>query len=448
MNIMVVASSLLILWLLSCTSLYAKLSDEHACSTIEVRNDATDFIQLVNCTVIEGHLAILLINYLSPSDHQLLRFPRLVEITDYLFLYRVNGLRTLRYMFPNLAVIRGQNLFFSYALVVFEMMHLEEIGLTGLTKIVRGAVRLEKNPTLCYVDTINWQEILDTNRVDDNFILENKPEVECVNVCPKTLSGANVCPGGDVRMPGKTGSVQRPLCWNQEHCQFVCPLKCGNNACYRVINSMGDSELKCCNEYCLGGCTGPTSSDCFACRHVFHSGRCVPSCPEDTYRYLGRRCVTASECNIIMKSILPKGEKNGWMVNEGGKSDKSWMVVNDGGLRECVEECPSGFMEDFDNPKQCKKCEGRCPRECFNLVVDSIGAAQKLRGCTIIRGVLEIQVRGGGQIGRELEESLGMIEEVTDAVKIVHSYALMSLSFLKNLRVIRGERTIKNRCSA
>ena len=65
---------------------------------------------------------------------------------------------------------------------------------------------------------------------------------------------------------------------------IVCPLKCGNNACYRVINSMGDSELKCCNEYCLGGCTGPTSSDCFACRHVFHSGRCVPSCPEDTYR--------------------------------------------------------------------------------------------------------------------------------------------------------------------
>lgn len=84
--------------------------------------------------------------------------------------------------------------------------------------------------------------------------------------------------------------------------------------------------------------------------------------------------------------------------------------------------------------------------ECFHLVIDSIAAAQKLRGCTIIRGTLEIQVRGGGQVVRELEESLGSIEEVTEAVKIVHSYAVMSLNFLKNLRVIRGENLIKDRC--
>lgn len=120
--------------------------------------------------------------------------------------------------------------------------------------------------------------------------------------------------------------------------------------------------------------------------------------------------------------------------------------------------------------------------ECFHLVIDSIAAAQKLRGCTIIRGTLEIQVRGGGewivsflklrcnglksdnrflckhsinsgcttravsgQVVRELEENLGSIEEVTEAVKIVHSYAVMSLNFLKNLRVIRGENLIKNR---
>lgn len=44
------------------------------------------------------------------------------------------------------------------------------------------------------------------------------------------------------------------------------------------------------------------------------------------------------------------------------------------------------------------------------------------------------------QIGPELEENLGTIEEVTHYVKIVRSVAIVSLSFLKNLKVIRGDR--------
>jgi len=48
-------------------------------------------------------------------------------------------------------------------------------------------------------------------------------------------------------------------------------------------------------------------------------------------------------------------------------------------------------------------------------------------------------------IGAELEENLGAIEEVTDYVKIVRSYALLSLRFLKSLSVIGGERLYDNR---
>ena len=44
------------------------------------------------------------------------------------------------------------------------------------------------------------------------------------------------------------------------------------------------------------------------------------------------------------------------------------------------------------------------------------------------------------QIGPELEESLGSIEEVTHYVKIVRSIAIVSLSFLKKLKLIRGDR--------
>ena len=49
-------------------------------------------------------------------------------------------------------------------------------------------------------------------------------------------------------------------------------------------------------------------------------------------------------------------------------------------------------------------------------------------------------------IGAELEENLGAIEEVTGYVKIVRSYALLSLRFLKSLSVIGGERLYENRC--
>lgn len=48
-------------------------------------------------------------------------------------------------------------------------------------------------------------------------------------------------------------------------------------------------------------------------------------------------------------------------------------------------------------------------------------------------------------IGAELEESLGAIEEVTGYLKIVRSYALLSLRFLKSLSVIGGERLYDNR---
>jgi len=72
-------------------------------------------------------------------------------------------------------------------------------------------------------------------------------------------------------------------------------------------------------------------------------------------------------------------------------------------------------------------------------VVDSVATAQYLKGCTVIEGILEISIRGGSHVGHELEKSLGLIERVTQYVAIRRAYALMSLHFLSNLRVINGE---------
>jgi hypothetical protein len=126
-------------------------------------------------------------------------------------------LRTLSHIFPNLAVIRGQQLFFNYALVIFEMPDFEDIGLRSLSRIVRGAVRIEKNSALCYLNTINWQ-LITAAKPEDHFIMENRDNKvgECVNQCPKTA--APKCPTMDVHYPNGI-SFSQPLCWNDQTCQ-------------------------------------------------------------------------------------------------------------------------------------------------------------------------------------------------------------------------------------
>jgi Receptor L domain len=74
-------------------------------------------------------------------------------------LYRISGFTSLNQLFPNLAVIRGRELFKDFALIIYEMLELTEIGLSRLMEIERGNVRIEKNEKMCFVDTINWPKI-------------------------------------------------------------------------------------------------------------------------------------------------------------------------------------------------------------------------------------------------------------------------------------------------
>lgn len=58
------------------------------------------------------------------------------EITGYLLLYTLPGLKSLRHLFPNLTVIRGQELMGHHALVIFELPDLTEVRVrTGLLDI-------------------------------------------------------------------------------------------------------------------------------------------------------------------------------------------------------------------------------------------------------------------------------------------------------------------------
>lgn len=197
---------------LSLSCLFLLFRSLSVCQSVDIRNNISQFFLLENCTVIEGHLQILLLFKTKSEDFRDLSFPMLTLITDYLLLFRVYGLESLRKLFPNLTVIRGTRLFFNYALVIFEMVHMREIGLYNLMNITRGAVRIEKNDELCYLSTIDWSQILDS--VEDNYIIENKDDKEeCGDVCPGAMQGKSNCPATVIN----GNFIER--CWTLEHCQ-------------------------------------------------------------------------------------------------------------------------------------------------------------------------------------------------------------------------------------
>lgn len=181
------------------------------CPSIDIRNNMTNFSMLENCTVIEGHLQILLLFRTKAEDFRDLSFPMLTMVTEYMLLFRVYGVESFRKLFPNLTVIRGTHLFFNYALVIFEMVHLKEIGLYSLMNITRGSVRIEMNAELCFLSTIDWSRILDS--VEDNYIVDNKDNNECGDVCPGIMQGKSTCPQTVVN-----GDFTE-RCWSHAHCQ-------------------------------------------------------------------------------------------------------------------------------------------------------------------------------------------------------------------------------------
>lgn len=170
--------------------------------------------------MLEGFLQIVLINEKTSNINQevfrTLSFPKLTVITDYLLLFRVPGLDSLSTLFPNLSVIRGRNLLYGNALVIYEMTNLKDIGLYNLMNITRGTVQIEKNPELCFLDSVDWSLIMDSNV--NNVITGNKKSKECDDVCPGTMEDNPTCQ----RTLVKGNNDHR--CWTSKHCQKGNPI--------------------------------------------------------------------------------------------------------------------------------------------------------------------------------------------------------------------------------
>ncbi|XP_056235252.1 insulin receptor b [Seriola aureovittata] len=408
-----------IVFFIICTCIICQcgLINGEICPSKDIRNNVTNLQSLENCTIIEGHLKILLMFKTKTEDFRGLSYPKLRVVTDYVLLFRVYGLEALSDLFPNLTVIRGNNLFFNYALVIYEMLQLKEVGLHSLMNITRGAVRIEKNPDLCYLATLDWSKILDS--VEDNFIVANKNDRECGDVCPGTAQGQTICPQNTIN------GHFRGRCWSQNHCQRMCLDNCKHGACSR--------QGQCCHDQCLGGCSEPgNASSCVACRNLQHGNTCVEKCPPGYYVFRGWRCISFSFCQELHNQC-----KQTKKLNQDRESGCYEYVIHNGA---CITECPSGYTTINSTTLTCSPCAGLCPKLCVgNKTIDSVTSAQALRGCTVLHGNMIIKIRGGNNIAAELEASLGQIEEITGFLTVRRAYALVSLSFLRKLRIIRGE---------
>lgn len=145
-------------------SVKCKVNNESSriCKSTTIRS-IQDFNKLQNCSLIVGYVHIVHMHF-TPLALEQVKASNVEEISEYLLIYRVEGLDSLERLFPKLLVIRGVNLLYDqYALVILENRDLQNIGLISLLRVLKGSIRVESNPSLCFAHTINWVAILGNN---------------------------------------------------------------------------------------------------------------------------------------------------------------------------------------------------------------------------------------------------------------------------------------------
>ncbi|NWT75060.1 ERBB2 kinase, partial [Prunella himalayana] len=112
------------------------------------------------CQVVQGNLEL---TYL-PADADTSFLKDIKEVQGYVLIAenQVSGLEL-----QSLRIIRGTQLFQDrYALAVMGNAGLSgapglrQLGMRHLTEILKGGVRIERNPELCFQETILWSDIL------------------------------------------------------------------------------------------------------------------------------------------------------------------------------------------------------------------------------------------------------------------------------------------------
>uniref|UniRef100_A0A671X724 Receptor protein-tyrosine kinase n=1 Tax=Sparus aurata TaxID=8175 RepID=A0A671X724_SPAAU len=347
------------------------------------------------CEIVMGNLEITMMEH--TRDFSFLQSIR--EVTGYI-LFAVNEFSRLP--LDHLRVIRGTTLYEGrYALAVMvnyqkDGQHgLQELGLTHLTEILEGGVKIIQNKYLSYAPQVNWLDIV-KDASADIMIEGNGPEM--------------------------TKTVCAPQC---------------NSRCF------GRSPSECCHIECAGGCTGPLDTNCFACRNFNNSGSCVPLCPQ----------------TLIYNKHTFKMEPNPNAKYQYGSICVAQCPTNfvvDGS--SCVSNCPSDKMEvEKYGVKRCEPCGGLCPKACHGTgsptrqTVDALNIDSFIN-CTTIQGSLHFLVtgikgddyNGVPALDPEKLKIFNTVREITDILSI-QSWPrnLSDLSVFSNLQTIQGRTLYK-----
>lgn len=120
--------SLVLFGVLSSCSCEARL-----CDTVELKKGIQtreDFRrELSGCTEILGSLVIARVHYVNESFFDGLSFPDLKVIRDYFVMFSIEGLTSIGRLFPNLAVVGGNEYLPNtlYSIVIYFMPDLKEV---------------------------------------------------------------------------------------------------------------------------------------------------------------------------------------------------------------------------------------------------------------------------------------------------------------------------------
>ncbi|XP_028165165.1 insulin receptor-like [Ostrinia furnacalis] len=271
---------------------------------------------LKDCMVILGNLKIVIMEQAHKDDFVNISFPKLREVTGYVAFYRVNGLESIGQLFPNLTRIRGEQLFYNYALIIFDIPDLKEVGLYNLLKVDRGGVIIWTVPQACFINTINWNLIAPRTRHVLSPVWDSP---QCNTACSCTRNAST------------------NYCWNILKCQRL----------PEDINSN-------CNKQCLG-CRLSNPNECTICRHYTYKNRCVPKCPAGTIVLPHNDyCITEEECKDL----------RGWSWNNtcvfnctvGYKmdiKDKDTVCVP---CEKCEETCGSLNIQTIESIQESGRC--------------------------------------------------------------------------------------------
>ncbi|KAF7238187.1 Receptor tyrosine-protein kinase erbB-3 [Varanus komodoensis] len=275
-----------------------------------------------NCEIVMGNLEIVLI-----EQNQDLSFLQTIrEVTGYV-LIAMNVFTHLP--LQNLRIVRGTQ-YYEDKYALFIMLNYEQnvthalrsVGFHQLTEILSGGVYIGKNVGLCYMDTIDWGDIIRDPRsqalIHDNGKKCSPCHVNCNGRC--WGPGPNDC---------------------QKLTKSICAPQC-NGRCF------GPNPNECCHDECAGGCTGSLKTDCFACRHFNDSGACETLCPRPLiYNKHTFQLEPNPDTKYQYGGICVKNCPHNFVVDRSS----------------CVRTCPNDKMEvEKNGQKICQQCEGLCPK--------------------------------------------------------------------------------------